>query len=591
MRVSYPRTPHLPWSPGVSADDVRCGGVAHLDGREVVVTEKLDGENTTLYRDGLHARSLDSAHHPSRAWAKALHGRIAGRLPEGWRVCGENLYARHSIPYDDLESYFYGFSLWDAQHCLDWDSTVRFLRGLGIPTPRVLWRGVYDERVIRGLRLDTSRQEGYVVRTADGFEFAQFAERVAKWVRPAHVQTDTHWMHTDVVPNGLGASAALWAVRSGVDIAAGELATALGSAADDSGDDSADLDRDKTLAEVYSHMDTSDRTGDQRLAGAIAALCHTTRRAHVMASLARPLGMPLARRVADLIGLAPKLHAAFPDEGRRAGLARMSFGTDLLTLHALAASTAPDSEAADHVAWSALFAEDAGLLPESPLTALRSACRPAFSDLAPHAADRCWAQARELFAEGRVAGVEEAVAATWRWRGGDFPTVVHLVGPSASGKSTTAGSMTSGGDEGTAITAVISLDDLRAERGSRARQSANRLVLTDAIQRLEEALGRGESVVWDATSLTRQQRGLVDSVAHRRNALIKHVVLVAEERDLQYRNTRREHPVPPEVLTAQLRRFDPPYPGEAHHIRYLGPDADSAVDSDVDALRPTCWEG
>lgn len=36
----------------------------------VVITEKMDGENTTLYRDGLHARSLDSRHHPSRNWVK-----------------------------------------------------------------------------------------------------------------------------------------------------------------------------------------------------------------------------------------------------------------------------------------------------------------------------------------------------------------------------------------------------------------------------------------------------------------------------------------------------------------------------------------
>ncbi len=52
MRVSYPRTPHLPWSPGVAADDVRVADLSGLARREVVVTEKLDGENTTLYSDG-----------------------------------------------------------------------------------------------------------------------------------------------------------------------------------------------------------------------------------------------------------------------------------------------------------------------------------------------------------------------------------------------------------------------------------------------------------------------------------------------------------------------------------------------------------
>ncbi|MET3986910.1 hypothetical protein ABIC27_004807 [Streptomyces sp. PvR034] len=48
MRTHYPRTPHLPWSPGATPDDVRAGdlsGLPGLRGREVVVTEKLDGSN------------------------------------------------------------------------------------------------------------------------------------------------------------------------------------------------------------------------------------------------------------------------------------------------------------------------------------------------------------------------------------------------------------------------------------------------------------------------------------------------------------------------------------------------------------------
>ncbi|WP_327167462.1 RNA ligase family protein [Streptomyces subrutilus] len=115
MRTHCPRTAHLPWSPGAAADDVRATGLSGFAGREVVVTEKLDGENTTLYADGLHARSPDSAHRPSRAWVKELHGRIRAGIPEGWRVCGENLYARHSLAYEDLDGWFYGFSVWDRE--------------------------------------------------------------------------------------------------------------------------------------------------------------------------------------------------------------------------------------------------------------------------------------------------------------------------------------------------------------------------------------------------------------------------------------------------------------------------------------------
>ncbi|MFT5465446.1 MAG: hypothetical protein ACI8UO_000541 [Verrucomicrobiales bacterium] len=57
--IKYPRTLHLPWSPGSTNDDCFLNGVSHFEGREVVVTEKLDGENTSMYRGGIHARTLD----------------------------------------------------------------------------------------------------------------------------------------------------------------------------------------------------------------------------------------------------------------------------------------------------------------------------------------------------------------------------------------------------------------------------------------------------------------------------------------------------------------------------------------------------
>ncbi|MEV7233253.1 hypothetical protein AB0N06_04490 [Streptomyces sp. NPDC051020] len=40
--------------------------------------------------------------------------------------------------------------------------------------------------------------------------------------------------------------------------------------------------------------------------------------------------------------------------------------------------------------------------------------------------------------------------------------------------------------------------------------------------------------------------------------------------ELTQRNAAREHPVPPRVLAAQLHRFGPPYPGQAHRTWYIG---------------------
>lgn len=70
----YPSTPHLPFSPGLQNDDRRILTLDGLIGREVVVTEKMDGENTPMYMDHIHDWSLDSRHHPSRDWVKAFWG-------------------------------------------------------------------------------------------------------------------------------------------------------------------------------------------------------------------------------------------------------------------------------------------------------------------------------------------------------------------------------------------------------------------------------------------------------------------------------------------------------------------------------------
>ncbi len=203
-RTKYPRTPHLPWSPGATEEDVRATATTHFEGLEVVVTEKMDGENTTMYRDGVHARSIDSRHHPSRDRIKRLQAEIGHEIPAGWRLCGENLYARHSIAYTNLAGYFYLFSIWgEDNRCLSWDETLEWARLLDLPTPRQLFRGTWRADAIQGINVDDLSMEGYVVRKAGRFGFDAFQSSVAKWVRPNHVQTDTHWMHAQVVPNTL----------------------------------------------------------------------------------------------------------------------------------------------------------------------------------------------------------------------------------------------------------------------------------------------------------------------------------------------------------------------------------------------------
>ena len=207
-RVKYPRTLHLPWSPGRSADDKVLQDLSSFEGRRVVVSEKMDGENTTCYPDGhLHARSTDGRDHPSRAWAKRFWAERAHLLPEGWRLCAENLAAVHSIRYDALPGYLLGLSVWTAEDvCLPWDETRAWLKTLGIPHPPVLFDGTFDRRTLERLhdpRRDDATREGYVVRLADAFPMDAFGRSVAKYVRRGHVQTDQHWAHGAWTPNGL----------------------------------------------------------------------------------------------------------------------------------------------------------------------------------------------------------------------------------------------------------------------------------------------------------------------------------------------------------------------------------------------------
>lgn len=214
-RVKYPRTFHLPWSPGATDDDKILDDVAHFEGKIVVVTEKLDGENCTIGRNYSHARSTDSANHPSRDWVKQFAAGFQFDIPDGWRLCGENLFAKHSIGYDALPSYFMLFSIWDNTNtCLSWDDTVEYAAMLGVHHVPVLYKGPWDEEKIRKIFDGNSSvggtAEGYVVRNAGSFPYSAFGRNIAKYVRKGHVQTDTHWMQQAIKPNKLIKQASQW---------------------------------------------------------------------------------------------------------------------------------------------------------------------------------------------------------------------------------------------------------------------------------------------------------------------------------------------------------------------------------------------
>jgi len=200
--VKYPRTFHLPDSPGATQDDKVQPDLSWLDG-ELVVTEKLDGGNLTFTRDSMYGRSLDSGTQPWDRPAKALWAMTAYRIPDGWRVCGESMWARRSIAYADLPGVFIVFGIWDeTDTLLGWDDTVDWATRLELPVVPVLYRGgsLSEARTAWASQREPDSSEGYVVRAAGRIRADEFAVKVLKWVRAGHVRTPDSWRRRDDFP-------------------------------------------------------------------------------------------------------------------------------------------------------------------------------------------------------------------------------------------------------------------------------------------------------------------------------------------------------------------------------------------------------
>lgn len=205
--IKYPRTYHLPWSTMLK-DDRILENDDHFIDKRVVVTLKMDGENTTMYNDYMHARSLDYKSHETRKWVKGLWAQIGYLLDDNMRICGENLFAVHSIKYEDLKSYFMMFSMWINNKCLSWDETIEYAKIIGLETVPVIYDGIYNkEKIIEKFSLYENDHEGYVIRIADEFNYIDFRKSVGKFVRPEFRQkvnnSHGHWISKKVEVNGI----------------------------------------------------------------------------------------------------------------------------------------------------------------------------------------------------------------------------------------------------------------------------------------------------------------------------------------------------------------------------------------------------
>lgn len=180
-RYQYPPIPHVPWSKSIPMTGAGLKSMNHMKGKEVVLTLHMKSENSALSRDHLHAMTFTGKRYAAGGLIKNFHRKIADNMTISERVIGENLSANHAVAYYDMPSYLLGMQVWHGGFCLPYNQTLTRLAELGITPVRELWRGIYDEKVIRNIQatLDSEVHEGTLLRTTSGFAYRDFHQHVA----------------------------------------------------------------------------------------------------------------------------------------------------------------------------------------------------------------------------------------------------------------------------------------------------------------------------------------------------------------------------------------------------------------------------
>ena len=203
----YPRTPHWPWSEKVHRDDSYHINPEFFVGKEVVITEKLDGGNTCLHAGEVYARSVTSPSHDGwMAMVRKNHAWKVSKLLKDMTFYGEDLYGIHSIEYDPMYEQD-TFNLFSIRHnkmnvFFSWASIASYANQYGFRTVPVCFQGTFKsvEAITQWFKDNRPtpsslgpEKEGFVMRTSWGFDADQFSTNVCKYVRNNHVQTDEHW--------------------------------------------------------------------------------------------------------------------------------------------------------------------------------------------------------------------------------------------------------------------------------------------------------------------------------------------------------------------------------------------------------------
>ena len=151
----------------------------------------------------------------------------------------------------------------------------------------------------------------------------------------------------------------------------------------------------------------------------------------------------------------------------------------------------------------------------------------------------------------------------------DRPTLILLVGIPGSGKTTYAESYI----EDHSCIIHLSSDKIRKELwGDEAIQGDNNEVFSLMQSRAIEALNNGQSVVYDATNITRKDRSYIISLCPKFAKIECHVIWAPIEICIK-RDAERERTVGKAVIDKMLKRFQPVWFDEGiHDIKIIRPD-------------------
>lgn len=160
--IKYPRTPHLEGSRLQAGDEGHAHvPYRHLQGRFIVVEEKLDAANSGLsFGPGGDLRLQSRGHYLTgggrerqfsqfKQWAAAHEAALLEALEDRYVAYGEWMQKLHSCFYDALPHLWCEFDVWDrSRECfLSTAAREQLLRGapvLGVP---VLYAGVAPKRL------------------------------------------------------------------------------------------------------------------------------------------------------------------------------------------------------------------------------------------------------------------------------------------------------------------------------------------------------------------------------------------------------------------------------------------------------------